>query len=63
MHRAAAVRENLVNNPARPLKTLRQALPNGGPQRWLARTPAMAAGLTERVWTVSDLLRAVPQPT
>lgn len=63
MHRAAAAWENLVYNLARPLKTLRQALHNAGPQRWLARTPAMAAGLTERVWTVGDILRAVPQPT
>ena len=37
MHRAAAAWENLVYNLARPLKTLRQALPNAGPQRWLAR--------------------------
>ncbi|MFN8454622.1 MAG: hypothetical protein U0401_08110 [Anaerolineae bacterium] len=28
----------------------------GSPQRWLNRTPAMAAGLTNYLWTVQELL-------
>ena len=62
LHQAAAAWEDLVYNLARPLNTLRQALTNALPRRWLPRTPAMAAGLTERVWTIGDILRAVPLP-
>jgi hypothetical protein len=32
------------------------------PQRYQQRTPAMAAGLTERRWTVHELL-TLPLPT
>ena len=60
IHRAAAAWEDLVYNLARPLKTLRQELTNALPRRWRPRTPAMAAGLTARVWTIGDILRAVP---
>jgi hypothetical protein len=28
-------------------------------QRWQARTPAMAAGLTDHIWTVQELLMTV----
>src|SRR5947209_6639171 len=49
---------------ARPHQSLRialgQPLLRGGKrlaQRYRKRTPAMAAGLTERVWSVADLLR------
>jgi hypothetical protein len=63
MHQAAAARDDPVYNPARPLKTLRQEITNALPRRWLPRTPAMAAGLIDRVWTIGDILRAVPLPT
>lgn len=46
-----------------PHLSLRLALPeprptkgSGSPQRWLNRTPAMAAGLTDHPWTVQELL-------
>lgn len=36
---------------------------NGRPgRRWKKRTPAMAAGLTDQVWSVRKLLRTVPTP-
>ena len=63
MHRASAAWEDAVYNLARPLKTLREAeAPEAGRfrRRWRARTPAMASALTERVWSVSDLLWALP---
>jgi transposase-like protein len=63
MHRAAAAWDDLVYNLARPLKTLRQQLTDALPKRWWPRTPAMAAGLADRIWTVGDILRAVPVPT
>jgi len=46
---------------------LPQPLPtkgNGSPQLWQSRTPAMAAGITDHVWTVQELLlfRVPPWP-
>ena len=28
----------------------------GSPKRWQARTPAMAAGLTDHIWTMQEVL-------
>jgi len=46
-----------------PHRALRLPLPepiptkgNGSPKRWQARTPAMAAGITDHVWTMKELL-------
>jgi transposase-like protein len=42
---------------------LRQPAAPGGRRKWVARTPAMAAGLTDHVWTVEELLNyRVPPP-
>lgn len=63
MHRASSAWEDAVYNLTRPLKTLREeGSPEGGRfrRRWRARTPAMAAGLTDHVWSVEELLRALP---
>jgi hypothetical protein len=51
-----------------PHHSLRQALPRpaptkgkGSPKKWRARTPAMAAELTDHVWSVEEFfLRRVP---
>jgi len=32
------------------------------PQKWSPRTPAMAANLTNHIWTVKELLTTVPLP-
>ena len=54
-----------------PHASLRQALPepeptngNGSARRWQPRTPAMAAGLTDHVWTLREVLlfRVPPWP-
>jgi hypothetical protein len=29
---------------------------NGSPKKWMPRTPAMAAGITDRVWTMGEFL-------
>ena len=46
-----------------PHHSLRQELPipeptrgTGSPRRWEPRTPAMAAGITDHVWTTAELL-------
>jgi IS1 family transposase/transposase-like protein len=43
--------------------SLREALPeptptkgNGSPKKWMPRTPAMAAGITDHVWTMGEFL-------
>jgi IS1 family transposase/transposase-like protein len=46
-----------------PHRSLRQELPvpeptrgTGSPRRWQPRTPAMAAGITDHIWTTTELL-------
>lgn len=63
MYRASAAWEDLVYNFARPLKTLRVKILDDPKRRWRPRSPAMAAGLTDRVWTVKELLTTVVLPT
>ncbi len=43
--------------------SLRRAAPQGAARKWEERTPAMAAGLTDRCWTLRELLEYhVPLP-
>lgn len=45
-------------NFARPHRSLRTPVPNGsGLKRWLPRTPAMAAGISDHIWTLEELLK------
>ena len=62
IHRAMAVWEDVYYNLGRPVKTLRQEIFNDPTRRWLPRTPAMAAGLTDHIWTVKELLTILPIP-
>jgi hypothetical protein len=62
MYQASAVWEDLVYNLARPLKTLRLEILTDPHRRWLPRTPAMAAGLADHIWTVKELLKTVVFP-
>jgi hypothetical protein len=61
----------LYYNFCLPHASLRQSLPepkpthgNGSAKRWRPRTPAMAAGLTDHVWTLHEMLlfRVPPWP-
>ena len=61
MYCASATWEDLVYNLARPLKTLRLEV-NTPNRRWQPRSPAMAAKLTDRIWTVKELLTTVVPP-
>jgi len=61
--KAASALEDALYNFTRPLKTLHHALetPSTG-TRWQQRTPAMAAQLTDHIWTVKELLTVVLVP-
>jgi hypothetical protein len=56
MHEAAAVWEDTVYSLTRPPKTLRLEVTNDPKRRWWPRTSAMAADLTDHIWTVKALL-------
>lgn len=62
MLRAACVWEDMVYNLVRPLKTLRLEV-NLENQRWLERSPAMRAGLTDHLWSIHELLWLIPIST
>jgi hypothetical protein len=60
---AASTLEDALYNFTRPVRTLRVELPNPSKQaRWQQRSPAMAAGLTDHLWTVQELLTVVLVP-
>ena len=56
--------EDAVFNVVRPHQALRIAVPQPTPGRkWQQRTPAMAAGLTDHIWGLEELLSyRVPPP-
>jgi hypothetical protein len=52
--------EDALYNCTRPVRTLRVEREYPTPQaRWQPRTPAMAVGLTDHVWTVKELLASM----
>jgi len=53
VHRAATVFSYFSYNFCWPVRTLRVRGEGG---RWRQRTPAMAAGLTDRVWSLNEWL-------
>ena len=63
MYRASAAWEDLVYNLARPLKTLRLPVGGDAQRRWKQRSPGMASGLTDHIWTVKELLKTVVPPS
>src|SRR5712664_1456254 len=61
--KASSVLEDALYNFTRPVKTLRAELTNPSKQaRWQQRSPAMAAGLTDHIWSVQELLTVVLVP-
>lgn len=61
-HRNAVIWEDAYYNLVRPHKSLRLAFPVDSDRKWLPRTPAVAANLTDHIWTVKELLTTVPLP-
>jgi len=63
MLKASTALEDALYNFTRPLKTLRVEVENpSSANRWQQRTPAQAAGLTDHIWTVKELLTSVLVP-
>lgn len=60
MHRYSAAWEDLVYNMAKPLKTLRKRAIDAPKRKWILRTPAMAAGLSDHCWSFKELLTSIP---
>jgi hypothetical protein len=61
-YKAAAAWEDAYYNLIRPHKSLRLPVPDAAPRKWLQRTPALAAKLTDHIWTVKELLTMLPIP-
>jgi len=61
-YKAAAAWEDCYYNLVRPHKSLRSPVADASPQKWLPRTPAMVAKLTDHIWTVKELLTTLPVP-
>lgn len=62
-YRAAASWEDGYYNLVRPHKSLRVAVQDGSSRKWARCTPAMAAQLTDHIWTVKEVLTTVPLPS
>jgi hypothetical protein len=62
MLKASSVWEDMVSNLTRPVKTLRLEV-NEERHRFQPCSPAMAAGLTDHIWTIKELLMTVVPPT
>ena len=62
LHRAAVIWEDAYYNLVRPHKSLRLRAGENTSTKWIPRTPALAAGLTDHIWTVKELLTMVPVP-
>ena len=58
--RAAAIWEDGYYNLVKPHKSLRLPALDVPGRKWNPRTPAMAADLTDHIWTVTELLSAIP---
>ena len=61
MLKAASVWEDAAYNLTRSVKTLRLQV-EGEERKFEQRSPAMAAGLTDHIWTIKELLWTVAPP-
>jgi hypothetical protein len=61
MLRASCALEDVVYNLARPSKSLRVEV-NNDQRRWEPRSPAMAAGITDHIWTIGEIMMMLTVP-
>jgi hypothetical protein len=59
---ASAVWEDSYYNLVRTHKSLRLPVADASSRKWLPQTPAMAAKLTDHIWTVKELLTTLLVP-
>jgi len=59
-HRASALWEDAYYNLVKYHKSLRLSVADLPGRKWQQRTPMMAAGLTDRAWTLKELLTSIP---
>jgi len=59
-YRSSAIWEDAYYNLVKPHKSLRQRTRKVPGRKWRLRTPAMAAKLTDHIWTVKELLTTIP---
>jgi hypothetical protein len=62
MLKASRAWEDVVYNLTRSVKSLRLEVNNGN-QRWFQCSPAIAAELTDHIWSIREVLTHVPIPT
>ena len=62
MLQASCVWEDVVYNLTRSVKTLRVEVMPQTQRRWIHRSPAMVAGITDHIWSIREVLRAVAVP-
>jgi hypothetical protein len=60
---ASSMWEDAVYNLGRALKTLRIESSEAAVGRWKKRSPAIAAGLTDHIWEIEELLTVLPLPS
>jgi hypothetical protein len=60
LHQAAVTWEDAYYNLARPHKSLRLRNDKEVQSKWIPRTPAVVAKLTDHIWTVKELLTTIP---
>jgi hypothetical protein len=60
---ASCIWEDVVYNLTRSVKTLRVQAPPADHRRWIHRSPTMAANLTDHIWSIREVLMAIPVPT
>lgn len=63
MLETSCVWEDVVYNLTRSVKTLRVEVMPQTQRRWIQRSPAMAAGITDHIWSIRQVLMAVAVPT
>jgi len=63
MLQASCVWEDVIYNLTRSVKTLRLEVMPQTKRRWIHRSPAMAAGITDHIWSIRQVLMVVPVPT
>ena len=61
MLRASCALEDLVYNLAKPVKSLRVEV-NNDQRQWELRSPAMAAGITDHIWTIGEIMMVLAVP-